>query len=245
MIAHGMPTASENAPLPPIIVTSADVHDATLVDLTVDPEPMPAPKVRLTLRDRLAVVSVNDCDDFFDIDAAWLRGGEVQYANDEAEQAMNDLAMDLWSAWSAAAYSREVCDTALHEVTSARQKGKGSHPREETISEDDFEQKYRPLENAHGDNTWTFPEVKGQPVEHVWTIVDGTDDGDLYALPGFHVVNAVSYVVTEVPWPSETADAVWAHFEHDSDGGEVACECSPPDLFDRHGHACPRYDEPA
>lgn len=91
--------------------------------------------------------------------------------------------------------------------------------RKDTITEDDFESKYRPRDAPSGGNTWSHAEVRDQSLEHVWTVVDG-DDGDLYALAGFHVVNAVSYVVTEVPWPHECSDAVWAHFEIDEDEEE-------------------------
>lgn len=100
------------------------------------------------------------------------------------------------------------------------------------IGEDDFETDYRPrpAPNADpcGDTTWEFEQAKTQPIEHVWTIVDGDDD--LYALAGFHVVNRVGYVVTEVPWASDGAEAVWCHFERDDEDEEMLAVCPPARL---------------
>jgi len=36
----------------------------------------------------------------------------------------------------------------------------------------------------------------------VWTVVEG-DDGRLYALTGFHIVNKLYYAITEEPWTEE------------------------------------------
>ena len=77
------------------------------------------------------------------------------------------------------------------------------------ISEDAFEEHFRPMAgpSAGGDPVQTFEQVKGRPVEYVWTLVDA--DGDICAAPGFHVVNNVGYVVTEVPWLHEGMCAAW------------------------------------
>jgi hypothetical protein len=42
----------------------------------------------------------------------------------------------------------------------------------------------------------------------VWTIVDG-DDGEMYVLPGFHLVNRVLYFVSNEEWESEEEYYIW------------------------------------
>lgn len=80
----------------------------------------------------------------------------------------------------------------------------------QTITEDDFFDNYVPVEDASGGLLRDFEEVRDMPQCHVWTVVDG-DDGGLYALAGFHVVNRVGYLLTERPWQDEQAEAVyWA-----------------------------------
>lgn len=71
------------------------------------------------------------------------------------------------------------------------------------IPEDDFERDYQPIhfewhDAIHGD----------VPVEHVWTIVSGDDD-NLYAAAGFHLVNRISYCVTNKPWQEDFEVAEW------------------------------------
>lgn len=73
------------------------------------------------------------------------------------------------------------------------------------ITEDDFEHQYNPEQVD-------YEEARRSPVERVWTIVEG-DDGNLYAAPGYRVVNRLGYVVTERPWPSADVIAVWCDFE--------------------------------
>lgn len=82
------------------------------------------------------------------------------------------------------------------------------------ITEMEFDQGYVPLENEGGWLLREYDEVKDHDVSHVWTIVE--DDGsteNLYALPGFHVVNCVGYVVTERPWVSGDEVAVYIDVE--------------------------------
>jgi hypothetical protein len=56
--------------------------------------------------------------------------------------------------------------------------------------------------NPHMDQQFEFDEVVKLPVNNVWTVVEG-DNGKLYALTGFHIVNKLHYVVTEEPWTQE------------------------------------------
>jgi hypothetical protein len=46
--------------------------------------------------------------------------------------------------------------------------------------------------------------VKRQPARQIWTLVDG-DDGALYLLSGFHLVNRIGYLVSTTPVPDDVA----------------------------------------
>lgn len=97
---------------------------------------------------------------------------------------------------------------------------------DETISEDDFEERYLPRQADSGD-LFEFDELKRMGIEDrfVWTIVEG-DSGDLYASAGYHLVNRLGYIITEVPWTTGLEEAVWHRFE--SDDGEDEEDSSVP-----------------
>ena len=90
------------------------------------------------------------------------------------------------------------------------------------ISEEDFDAIYKPRVRASGD-LFSFDEVKDAPLDTVWTIVEGDepevedDDDDSneppapgwYAVPGFHVVNVMGYVLTEKPWEHTDMQATY------------------------------------
>ena len=42
--------------------------------------------------------------------------------------------------------------------------------------------------------------IRQQNPRSVWTLIDG-DDGDLYVLSGFHVVNRIGYLLSRTPVP--------------------------------------------
>lgn len=84
-----------------------------------------------------------------------------------------------------------------------------------TIREDDFERDYRPIVKPTGESMLEWDELPDPTARNVWTIVDC--DGDLYALPGIHVVNRLHYILTEVEWTDETTDAEWYISENDDE----------------------------
>lgn len=89
------------------------------------------------------------------------------------------------------------------------------------ISEDDFFDQYRPVNTPGtpadgGEFYHEYEHVKDMDAHSVWTIVDG-EDGGMYAIPGFHVVNKVCYVVTEVPWKTGLEEALWMEPSEDMD----------------------------
>lgn len=90
------------------------------------------------------------------------------------------------------------------------------------IPEDVFDREYKPRTRDNGD-LFAFEDVKDAPLNTVWTIVEGdepevdedaTDDDEpvsagWYAIPGFHIVNVMGYVLTEKPWTDENVQAVY------------------------------------
>ena len=46
--------------------------------------------------------------------------------------------------------------------------------------------------------------------QHIWTVLDdGGETDNLYASPGFRLVNRLGYLVTMYPWNISTEDALW------------------------------------
>lgn len=91
----------------------------------------------------------------------------------------------------------------------------------DVISEDDFDD-WELVKAPDGDTVWNNrPHRRDHDEKHIWTIVEG-DDGDLYAIPGYHIVNHVGYIVTVKPWPHENVEAVWHRFpqENEAQGGQ-------------------------
>jgi hypothetical protein len=83
-------------------------------------------------------------------------------------------------------------------------------PEENCISERDFEDIWGAYVKSSGD-LFQFDDVRDQPPQHVWTVVDSGDDsdGNWYAQPGFHVANKLGYVMTRKPWSESTPDAIY------------------------------------
>ena len=56
-----------------------------------------------------------------------------------------------------------------------------------------------------------FEEIFGLPEQQVWTVVESGDDrdGNWYAVPGVHVVNALGYVTTTRSWNADTPQAIY------------------------------------
>jgi len=78
------------------------------------------------------------------------------------------------------------------------------------ISEREFDESWGAYTAPSG-NLFAFDEVRNQPMNHVWTVVETGDDsnGSWYAQPGFHVVNTLGYVLTRKPWTDTTPDAIY------------------------------------
>lgn len=70
-----------------------------------------------------------------------------------------------------------------------------------------FERKFRPMDNEDETTVWEWEDVHDLDCHYVWTRVESGSGSDaMYLLPGFHIVNKIDYVRTEVPW-TETDDS--------------------------------------
>jgi len=78
------------------------------------------------------------------------------------------------------------------------------------LTYDEFETQFIPVENIEQDQGIFQFDAYGEKDKgflqfiainypaHVWTRIDG-DDGRVYIINGWHIVNRIDYVVTEVP----------------------------------------------
>jgi hypothetical protein len=90
---------------------------------------------------------------------------------------------------------------------------------DEHISEDEFWEKWGVILKADG-VMFEHEDVKDHPLEHVWTIVDtgAYEDENWYAMPGFHIVNKLGYIMTKRAWTAGTPDAIYYLHEDEDDG---------------------------
>ena len=87
------------------------------------------------------------------------------------------------------------------------------------ISETDFVDIWGAKTAPSGD-LFQYHDVKDLGLHKVWSIVE-CDNEDWVALPGFHVVNHMGYVVTDKPWTDDGVEAMWFEaFEREEDEGE-------------------------
>lgn len=79
----------------------------------------------------------------------------------------------------------------------------------ETILFKDWVDKYRPDTSPDGVRHQYEPGsfmVGLMPHSRVWTLLE--IDGTRFILPGFHMVNRVSYYLTDVPWANEHIEVI-------------------------------------
>jgi hypothetical protein len=76
-------------------------------------------------------------------------------------------------------------------------------------SEEEFEE-FEPMPSPDGETFWNYPDTTAFPSNRVWSIVegDGTTES-LFAVPGYHIVNRLGYMVTAYPWTNEVQDYYW------------------------------------
>jgi hypothetical protein len=80
------------------------------------------------------------------------------------------------------------------------------------LTDDQFIEKYRPIENTEGDFLFEtygsdLARIKTTKPDHVWTLVEVEGIG--YLIPGIHYVNRFGYFITELPWTDEEEAVLW------------------------------------
>lgn len=87
---------------------------------------------------------------------------------------------------------------------------------------DAWEAKYKPITN-HFDGSDKFETygdelqfVLAQDPRCIWTLVDG-DDGNLYIVDGYHLVNRLNYFITEVPFDGEFLEVPYYVFDEEDE----------------------------
>jgi hypothetical protein len=94
---------------------------------------------------------------------------------------------------------------------------------------DAWEAKYKPIKNQFTqkqegefveDKFETYGEelafVLGADPRCVWTLVDG-DDGNLYIVDGYHLVNRINYFITEVPFEGTFMEVPYYIYEEEEE----------------------------
>ena len=92
---------------------------------------------------------------------------------------------------------------------------------------EEWDAKYKPVTNHLDDNASfdgvmfeTYGEeldfVRAQPLNKVWTMVDGDND-EVVIISGYHLVNRIGYFVTENPWEDDISIVVNAGVGDDDD----------------------------
>ncbi len=79
------------------------------------------------------------------------------------------------------------------------------------LTEDDFDEQFIPVENPeHGQSDYQFDAYNAKDKDfleyiainypnHIWTRIDG-EDGKIYNINGWHIVDSIDYIITEIPW---------------------------------------------
>lgn len=93
---------------------------------------------------------------------------------------------------------------------------------------EDWERKYKPIKNHIADNGDDKFETYGAELDFVlaqdpkciWTLVDG-DDGNLYIVDGYHLVNRINYFVTAVPFDGKFLEVPYYIFDEEDEDDEL------------------------
>ncbi|MDP9903149.1 hypothetical protein [Arthrobacter bambusae] len=89
------------------------------------------------------------------------------------------------------------------------------------LSEDEFDSRFTVVPDpVTGDTIRSSDQGLDRDSRNLWTIVEGDDGNNLYAVSGWHYVNRIGYILTEEAWEEES-EAVWCEF------GEAEDEASP------------------
>lgn len=62
--------------------------------------------------------------------------------------------------------------------------------------------------------------VRAQDPRCIWTLVDG-DDGNLYIVDGYHLVNRINYFITEVPFEGNFLEVPYYIYDEEEQDDEL------------------------
>lgn len=106
------------------------------------------------------------------------------------------------------------------------------------MKEDTFYKRYQPVANHINPNRgWGCDEkgclfeTYGKELEHVleinktepgrvWTLMDGSEDSNMYIESGYHIVNRVGYFITSKPCPANRSISVCIEFDNNEEETE-------------------------
>lgn len=74
---------------------------------------------------------------------------------------------------------------------------------------DEFVEQYAPREKPDGSLVYDYHETRQFPMNHIWTLVESGEKDNTYAIPGYHMVNRVGYLVTEKQWTDDNIEVLW------------------------------------
>jgi hypothetical protein len=77
-------------------------------------------------------------------------------------------------------------------------------PKAEFLTEAEYYERFAPIEGPDGSDIWEHRYVQTKPTSHIWSVVEV--DGDLFVIPGWHVVNVIGFNVTEQPWTHDNIE---------------------------------------
>jgi hypothetical protein len=80
------------------------------------------------------------------------------------------------------------------------------------MTEEEFYERFTVIPSKAGLNAgseyMSWDEAQNYPDNHVWTVVDSDDGSQLIAIPGYHFINRIDYMVTEQPWDDLAEEAI-------------------------------------
>lgn len=83
---------------------------------------------------------------------------------------------------------------------------------ESILNNDDFEVLFEPSDTMTFDEAKAYMFKRGLNDKHIWTVIDGDNDDNLYAIAGWHMVSRVNYIVTKRPWVYDNQHAMWLDY---------------------------------
>ena len=72
------------------------------------------------------------------------------------------------------------------------------------LTDDEFYERFAVIPGPEGSDMYEHADTLGFHRQQVWSVLDV--DGELYAIPGYAVINVIGYNVTAHPWPHDNIE---------------------------------------